>query len=140
MTVSDIQRAEGKSRARAILMALMAAILVFNAASGVNEVNSAFPIVRHGLWAAMILLWLVILATGGGLRLSGRMHSLLNDEVALLNRSRALQAGFWAAMLGGLILYFVSLRIDVPVRDAMRILVDLTIAVALARYAWLELR
>jgi len=98
------------------------------------------PALRHGLWAAMILLWLVVLATGGFLHLSRRVRSLMNDEVALANRSRALQAGFWTAMLLGVGLYFASLQWQIDVREALRILLNLTVAAALTRYAWLELR
>ena len=141
MTVSDIQQAERASRTRSLIMAAMAAVLLLNTAIGVgDEVGSMTPALRHGLWAAMILLWLVVLATGGFLHLSRRVRSLMNDEVALANRSRALQAGFWTAMLLGVGLYFASLQWQIDVREALRILLNLTVAAALTRYAWLELR
>ena len=141
MTVSDIQQAERASRTRSLIMAAMAAVLLLNTAIGVgDEVGSMTPVLRHGLWAAMILLWLVVLATGGFLHLSRRVRSLMNDEVALANRSRALQAGFWTAMLLGVGLYFASLQWQIDVREALRILLNLTVAAALTRYAWLELR
>jgi hypothetical protein len=138
---SDIQRAEHASRSRSLLMAIMAVVLIANTAIGLgDEASSMTPVFRHALWAAMILLWLIVLATGGGLLLSRRVRSLMNDEVGLANRGRALQAGFWAAMLFGLLLYFATLEWDLAVRDALRILLNLTVAAALVRYAWLELR
>ena len=141
MTVSDIQKAERASRTRSLLMAIMAVVLLINTALGVgDEPSSMTPALRHGIWAAMILLWLVILATGGWLQMTRQVRSLMNDEVALANRSQALQAGFWTAMLVGVGLYFASLQWQIEVREALRILVDLTIAAALVRYAWLELR
>ena len=64
----------------------------------------------------------------------------MNDEVALANRGSALILGFWTAMAGGLVLYSASLSLDLDLRDGLRLLVDLSIAAALLRYAWLELR
>jgi hypothetical protein len=139
MTLNEIQQAERHSRTRASLM--LAAIMVLNAITGIgDEASSMTPWFRHALWAAMILLWLVILATGGWLQLSRQVRSLMNDEVALANRSQALQAGFWAAMIGGLALYFASLEWELTVRTGLRLLLNGTIAVALLRYARLELR
>jgi hypothetical protein len=141
VTVSDIQKAERASRTRSLLMAAMAVILLINTAVGLGDQPSSMtPALRHGLWALTILLWLAVLASGGWLQLPGRVRSLMNDEVALANRSRALQAGFWTAMLLGLGLYFASLNWSIDVREALRILLNLTVAAALTRYAWLELR
>ena len=141
MTGSDSQQADRASRLRSQFMVLMAALLLAQAAFGFgNEASSMTPWFRHGLWAAMILLWLVVLATGGWLRLDRRVRSLMNDEYALASRSQALQAGFWVAVAAGIVLYFASLEWTLDVREAMRILVDVTIAAALLRFAWLELR
>jgi hypothetical protein len=141
MTLNEIQQAERHSRTRASLMAAMAAILAVNAFIGFGEGASGMsPMLRHGLWGLMVALWLVILATGGGLRLSRNVRSLMNDEVALANRSRALQAGFWTATIGGVALYYASLEWELTVREGLRILIHATIAVALIRYARLELK
>jgi hypothetical protein len=141
VTVSDIQKAERASRTRSSLMAAMAVLLLVQTAVGLgDEASSMTPAFRHGLWAAMILLWLFVLATGGGLMLSRRVRSLMNDEVGLANRSRALQAGFWTAILAGVALYFLSLQEELSIREGLRILVNFSIAAALVRYAWLELR
>jgi hypothetical protein len=142
MNVSDVNKAERVARARALLMAAMAVILVLTAWLGLGDgaADSARPWVRHAGWAVMILLWLVILATGGALRLSRSVRRLMNDEVALANRGSALMLGFWAAMAGALALYAASFSLDLDLRDGLRLLVNLSIAAALARYAWLELR
>lgn len=141
MTSSDIQRAERATRARSILMAVMAVVLLASTALGFGgESSTMTPAFRHGLWALMILLWLVVLATGGGLLLSRRVRSVMNDEVALAHRSRAIQAGFWAAILFGVGLYFLSMQEEISVQEALQILVNLSIATALVRYAWLDLR
>ena len=122
-------------------MAVMAVILLASTVLGFgSEASTMTPAFRHGLWALMILLWLVVLATGGGLLLNRRVRSLMNDEVALANRSRAIQAGFWAAILFAIGLYFLSMQEEISVFEALRILVNFSIATALIRYAWLELR
>ena len=138
---SDIQKADRASRVRSQFMVLMAALLLIQAAFGFGgDASSMTPWFRHALWAAMILLWLVVLATGGWLRLDRRVRSMMNDEFTLASRSRALQAGFWVAVATGLALYFTSLEWTLDVREAIRILVDVSIAAALLRFAWLELR
>jgi len=141
MTASDIKKAEQVSRARSLIMAVMAVVLLIQGALGFgDEATSMTPMLRHGLWGLTILFWLIILATGGWLRLRPSVRSLINDEMSLVNRSKALQAGFWTAMVLALAIYFGSMGWEVSLREGLRILVDLTIAAALLRYAWLELR
>jgi hypothetical protein len=141
MTASDIEKAERVSRARSLIMAIAAVVLLIQAVLGVgDEIESMTPLLRHASWGIMILFWLVILATGGWLRLARSVRSLINDEVAIAHRGAALQTGFWTAMLLALFLYFASLYWTISLRDGLRILTDVTIAAALIRYAWLELR
>lgn len=141
MTASDIEKAERVSRARSLIMAIAAVVLLIQAVLGVgDEADSMTPVLRHASWGVMILFWLVILATGGWLRLRPGFRSLINDEVALAHRAAALQAGFWTAMLLALAIYFASLNWAISLRDGLRILTDVSIAAALIRYAWLELR
>ena len=70
------------------------------------------PMLRHVMWAVTIVFWLLILATGGWLKLSRDVRSLMNDEVALAHRGAALQTGFWTAMLLAMAIYFASLAMD----------------------------
>ena len=121
-------------------MAVMAVVLLILGLLGWQDDASGMrPLLRHGLWAVTIAFWLLILATGGWLKLSRDVRRLMNDEVALAHRSAALQAGFWTAMLLALGLYFASLEWTISLREGLRVLTDVTIAVALIRYAWLEL-
>ena len=141
MSLSDIELAERHARTRALIMSVMAVVLLILGLLGWEDnASSMTPLLRHGMWAATILFWLLILATGGWLKLSGDVRRLMNDEVARANRSAALQLGFWTAMLLALGLYFASLAWTLSLREGMRILADVTIAAALLRYAWLELR
>ena len=141
MTLSDIELAERHARTRSLIMAVMAVVLLILGLLGWSDDSSSMsPMLRHGSWAVTILFWLLILATGGWLKLSRDVRRLMNDEVALANRAAALQTGFWTAMLLGLAIYFASLEWTISLREGLRILTDVTIASALSRYAWLELR
>ena len=140
MTLHDIELAERHARTRSLIMVAMAVVLLILGLLGwEDQASSMSPLLRHGFWAITILFWLLILATGGWLRLSRDVRRLMNDEVALAHRSAALQMGFWTAMLLALGLYFASLAWTISLREGMRILTDVTIAAALLRYAWLEL-
>jgi hypothetical protein len=141
MSISDIELAERHARTRSLIMAVMAVVLLILGLLGWrDDASSMSPMLRHSMWAVTILFWLLILATGGWLKLSRDVRRLMNDEVALAHRAAALQTGFWTAMLLALALYFASLSWTISLREGLRILTDVTIAAALIRYAWLELR
>src|ERR1044072_8125274 len=97
--VSDVYRAERNSRARAAIMALLAAVMTFNSTLGLDNPANDAATFRGGFWLLTIALAVAILATGGGLMLNARMRALMNDELARDNRRRALTFGFYAAML-----------------------------------------
>jgi hypothetical protein len=141
MTLSDIELAERHARTRSLIMAVMAMVLLILGLLGWRDDASSMDVtLRHFMWAVTILFWLLILATGGWLKLSRDVRRLMNDEVALAHRSAALQTGFWTAMLLALGLYFASLEWTISLREGLRVLTDVAIAAALIRYAWLELR
>lgn len=141
MITSNVMKAERHSRTRAWLMAIGALPLLFTGTFGLgDEASSMTPILRHLVWALMLLLWLAILATGGWLGLRRNIRQLMNDEVFLANRARALQTGFWAAMALGIGLYFVGPSWDLSAREALRILLGCAVAASLLHFAWLERR
>lgn len=140
MNANDIERAERLSRGRAAVMALAAVVLVVNLVLqyGNPAYVSADP--RGASWLLVIGLWLFILWNGGGLRLKGNMRALLNDELSLQNRARALSAGFYVAVLGALVLYALEWWIPIGAGDALKLVSAGALAAALLRYAWLEWR
>jgi hypothetical protein len=138
--MTDIERAERMGRARAAIMTLAALVLIFNVflQYGDAEYASAGP--RGGSWIVLIGLWTLILWNGGGLRLRGRMHALLNDELSLQNRARALALGFYGAIFLALACYVANWRQPTATGDALKIVSAGAISAALLRYAWLEWR
>ena len=133
-----IEGAERASRGRAIVMAIAAVVLLINVAIQWGNPHYVEAGVRGGSWILVIALWMFILANGGGLRLRGRMRALLNDELSLRNRSRAVAAGFYSMLAVALALYLVTWRIDVAAGDAIKLITGMGLATALLVYAWLE--
>ena len=140
MTESDIALAERHARTRATIMAVMAVVLLILGLLGWrDDASSMSPMLRHAMWAITIVFWLLILATGGWLKLSRDVRRLMNDEVALAHRSAALQTGFWTAMLLALALYFASVQWAISLREGLRILTA-AVAGALLMFGMLERR
>jgi hypothetical protein len=135
-----IEGAERASRGRAILMATAAVVLLINAVIQWGDPHYVEPGVRGGSWILLIALWMFILANGGGLRLRGRMRELLNDELSLRNRARAVAAGFYAMLAAALILYGATWRMAMATGDAIKMISAVGLATALLVYAWLEWR
>lgn len=133
-----IEGAERASRGRAILMAIAAVVLLINAAIQWGNPHYVEPGVRGGSWILLIALWMFILANGGGLRLRGRMRALLNDELSLRNRSRALTTGFYLMLAAGLAVYVATWRIEIAAADAVKLVMAVGLSTALLVYAWLE--
>jgi hypothetical protein len=140
MTTNDVERAEGLSRARALLMAIAAAVLIINIVIQYGNPAYVGSDVRGASWLVVIGLWLFMLWNGGGLRPMGRMRALLNDELSLRNRARALAFGFYTSVGAALLLYVLEWSVPVPAGDALKIVSGGGVAAALACYAWLEWR
>ncbi|HEX8623820.1 MAG TPA: hypothetical protein VF782_01945 [Allosphingosinicella sp.] len=103
----SVEKAERASSLRASLMAAGAAIVAINAWAEWGGSDSPRP-GGVALWVLLVLVWTAVLATGGGLALGKRMRALLNDELSLRNRARALAAGFYAMLAAALALYLFA--------------------------------
>ena len=140
MPLSPVDQADRNSRSRGRLMAIAAAVLLALALFSALDPIGTTNFVRGIVWAVLTLLWLTLLATGGGVLLNRQIRAMMNDEVSQLNRRRAIETGFWTAMAVAIGLYFASYSWAVPLRGGLAILTEVAIAAALIRYAWLELR
>jgi hypothetical protein len=135
-----IEGAERAARGRAVIMALAGAILLLNAMLQWGDPHYVEPGVRGASWLVLIGLWMFILANGGGLRLRGRLRALLNDELSLRNRRRAVAAGFYMMLAGALALYLATWRVEIVTGDAIKLITATGLSTALLVYAWLEWR
>jgi hypothetical protein len=138
--MTDIEKAERMSRGRAAIMTLAAVVLAINVTLQYGDAEYASAGPRGGSWLLLIGLWTFILWNGGGLQPRGRVRALLNDELSLQNRARALALGFYAAILLALACYVANWRQPVATGDALKIVSAGAISAALLRYAWLEWR
>lgn len=138
--MTDIEKVERMSRGRAAIMTLAAAVLILNVVIQYGEPEYAAAGPRGGSWLVLIGLWTFILWNGGGLQPRGRLRALLNDELSLQNRARALSLGFYAAILLALACYIANWRQSIAAGDALKIVSAGAISAALLRYAWLEWR
>jgi protein-S-isoprenylcysteine O-methyltransferase Ste14 len=136
--MSNVDRAEHKSRARTICMALLAAVTVFTSTFGFDNPANDGASFRGGSWLVTIALAVAIIATGGGLNLNRQLRTLMNDELSRENRRRALALGFYTAMLVTMVLYVASWSVPIELRAALRLVSGLGVAAVLARYAMLE--
>src|SRR5215210_932511 len=93
---ASVEKAERASSVRASLMAVGAVILPLNVGLQWGDAHSLRPGLPSVLWVLLVVLWTAVLATGGGLALGRRMRALINDELSLRNRARAIAAGFYA--------------------------------------------
>lgn len=137
---ASVEKAERASSVRASLMAAGALILAINAGLQWGGGESLRPGFSSGLWVAMVALWTAVLATGGGLALGRRMRALINDELSLRNRARAIATGFYAMLASALGLYVVGWYAQIAVGDAVRLIAAAGLSTALFVYSWLERR
>jgi hypothetical protein len=95
---------------------------------------------RRAAWVVATGLAVAVLATGGGLRLSRRVRALMNDEITLQNRARALSVGFWTVMALGLALATLDSFHLLVAGRAIMTLVSSALGVSLITFGVLELR
>jgi hypothetical protein len=134
----SVEGAERASRGRALLMAIAAAVLLLNAAIQIGDPDYARPGVRGASWVVLVGLWMFLLANGGGLRMSARMRELLNDELSLRNRARAVAAGFYVTLGAAMAVYLAMWKVEIAAADSIRLISAAGLATALFVYAWLE--
>jgi hypothetical protein len=140
MRITNVGEAERASRARAIVMAIAAVVLIVNVAIQFGEPAFAADGGRSFSWIIMIGLWLVILATGGAVFPNNKAaKKLMNDELSLQNRARAIAFGFYATMIAALAVYAIAWYHPVETHDGVRLITATGVSAALGRYAWLEI-
>jgi hypothetical protein len=138
--VISVERAERASRGRAAIMAIAALVFMINAIIDFGNPAYSLPGWRGAIWPLIVLTWLLIVASGGGLRASRKLRELMNDELSLQNRARATAIGFYATNVAAVGVYYASWRVPMLPGDALQLVTGIGISVALIVYAWLEWR
>jgi hypothetical protein len=138
--IDNVERAERASRGRAAIMALAAIVFMINAVIEFGSPAYSSPGVRGAIWPLIVLAWLFIVASGGGLRANRKMCELLNDELSRHNRARALATGFYATNIAAVGVYYASWGVPMLIGDAIQLITGIGVSAALLAYAWLEWR
>jgi hypothetical protein len=136
----SVERAERASRGRAAVMALAAIVFIINAVIDFGHPAYSLPGWRGAIWPIVVLLWLLLVASGGGLRVSAKLRALMNDELSLHNRARAMAVGFYATNITAVGVYYASWRVPMLPGDILQLVTGIGVSAALLVYAWLEWR
>jgi hypothetical protein len=132
---NPVEIAHRLSRRRAIIAGLLGVAFLAAQVVATQPHHSASP-----LWTFTALCDLALLATGGGLLLRTKIRSLMNDDVTRANHRTALAAGFWTAMAAALGYYWLPGADSSSAREAVRIVVTLSMVVSFLVFSYLELR
>lgn len=139
--VNLVEKAERLGRKRAQVFYVLT--IVFFAGQGVYfgapEATRDSP-PRVGAWLILVLLMLVLLATGGFLIRGRAVRNLLNDENARANRIAAQAVGFWATILALMAVYVESMFDPVTLNQAVHIVGTIGVGAALLTFATRERR
>jgi len=139
--VHDVEEAERMGRTRSRVFFVLA--IVFFA--GQSVYFSSSPATRDssprvGAWLILVLLMLMLLATGGFLLRGRKVRDLLNDEASRHNRLASQALGFWVTILSALAVYVESIFDPVTFNEAIHIIVTLGVGAALISFAVRERR
>lgn len=133
-----VEKAERKSRARAMLFYLLAVSLlvstILSIANGHDEPN------RLLAWFGLIGLTALNLTSVPFLFRQHRLSALMNDETTRDHRRSSLATGFWAMILATAATIAVSSFAPLSAIALGRVVVTAGLAAALVAFATLELR
>jgi cation transport ATPase len=139
--VQDVEEADRMGRARSRMFFVLA--MVFFAGQSMYFTSSPATRDSHariGAWLILVILILLLLATGGFVFRGRKVRDLLNDETFRLNRLAAQAAGFWVTIITALVVYVESIFDPMTFNEAMHIVVTLGVGAALISFAVRERR
>jgi hypothetical protein len=134
--IHDIEAAERMGRARSRIFFVLA--IVFFAGQSAYFASSPATRDSHariGAWLILVILILMLLATGGFLLKGRKVRDLLNDETVRMNRLAAQATGFWVTIIATLAVYVESIFDPVNLNEAVHIIVTLGVGAALISFA-----
>ena len=139
-----VEIADRNSRARAYVMAAagIAFLLIYVVFRSYvfNGPETAAHLTRRVMWVVNVVVLLLGLATGGGLLNNRQIRALVNDEVSQSNYRTSIILGFWVAMFTALVLYVFPNLLEYIGGDSLLNTVTFSVAVAVLKFAYLELR
>lgn len=137
----DLDHADKRSLRRAWIAIGLGVVFVLSQLASLGDPPLGAATVAHlGAWIAWAVVLGVFMAWGSGVLGGHRLARLLNDESTIEHRRKASEAGLRGALAAAFIVYAATFYETIPARDACRLLVTATVAPALLRFGWLELR
>ena len=137
----DVETAERMGRARSRLFFVLA--MVFFAGQSLYFTSSPLTRDSHarvGAWLILVVLILLLLATGGFLLRGRNVRDLLNDETSRLNRLASQALGFWVTIITALVVYVESIFDPLTLNEGIHVIVTLGVGAALISFAVRERR
>ena len=137
----DVEVADRMGRKRSQLFFVLA--IVFFAGQSLYFTSSPLTRDSHarvGAWLILVILILLLLATGGFLLRGRKVRDLLNDETSRQNRLASQALGFWVTIITSLVLYVESMFDPLTFNEGVHILVTLGVGAALISFAVRERR
>lgn len=136
-----VEKAERLGRKRSQIFFVLA--MVFFAGQSLyfgSPAATRDSVPRVGAWLVLMILILMLLATGGFLLLGRGVRDLLNDESFKANRMAAQATGFWATVISLLVVYVESMFDPVTLNEAVHIVGTIGVGAALISFAARERR
>ncbi len=127
-------------RARVSIISGVFFLMSMAGSLGVDVPANGPETIRLAAWVVWAAALLLVLAAGGGLFRGKAIRALMNDDSTLVNRQRAMVAGFWATVLSAFALYAISLFEPVSGRDAIRLLLSAAVGASIIKFGLLEKR
>ena len=137
----DIEEADRMGRSRSRIFFIMAMVFFLGQTayfSSPSARREAVP--RIGAWLVLVVLMLLLIATGGFLLKPRRLRQLMNDEASRLNRLASQALGFWATIVAAIAVYIESMFDPMTVNEAIHIVVTVGVGAALLSFAVRERR
>ncbi|GAA4000474.1 hypothetical protein [Sphingomonas humi] len=108
----------------------------FSAAGGSRTVDH----VKIGAWAVLTLVLMLMLVTRGFWFAPQAVREMIDDEATQMNRLLALRSGFIAAVGLSALVYTLVPVADLSVRQALHLVISLSLGIGLLHFVMLEKR
>ena len=137
MTTTVTDEADQLTRRRARSATALAIIFLSTQGGSIASKGNAMVDLPFLLWVGVLL---VILMFGGGWFSSASVRQAMNDETTRAHRRSAMACAFLISLMGAVLLYVLTFFEDMTTREALRLLLTMTVSAALIRFGTLEKR
>jgi hypothetical protein len=140
--MSDVEEAERLSRRRASMLIAMTSLFAVQQIAFYSEPpgDRVVDYVRIGSWVLLVGVLLAALLTGGFWLRSRAIRALIDDEVTVANRAKAVSLAFGASMTMAIALFVFAPPLALTAREVIHLIVSTGLVVGIFRFGQLERR